>query len=100
MRYIVVDEDRGVFLGSFNQYALFAKNDILGSTKAFSFDTQDEAEEYIEKVFSKNKNAECKVIEIEAKNKYVRVEDIIKQGYGMYTHYLVDNLPMQSDSFH
>lgn len=99
MRYIVVDEVRGVFLGSFNQYALFAKNDILGSTKAFSFDTRDEAEEYIENVL-KNKNADCKVIEVDAKNKYVRVEDIVKQGYGRYTHYLVDNLPMQSDSFH
>lgn len=100
MRYIIVDEERGVFLGSFNQYALFAKNDILGSTKAFSFDTKDDAEEYIESAFAKNKKAKCKVIEVEGKNKYVCVEDIIKQGYGMYTHYLVDNLPMQSESFH
>jgi len=100
MRYIIADEKRGVFLGAYRQYALFAKNDMLGSTKAFSFDTRSEAEDYIESAFTQYKDAVYTIIEVDAKNKYVRVEDIVRQGYGRYTHYLVDNLPMPSESFH
>lgn len=100
MRYIVVEETRGVFLGAYNRFALFAKNDILGSTKAFSFDSRAEAEEYIEGAFTQYKDAAYDVVAIDSKTKYVRVEDIIRQGYGRYTHYLMDNLPMLSESFH
>lgn len=100
MRYIIVDEKRGVFLGAYKQYALFARNDMLGSTKAFSFTTHSEAEEYIENALAGYKDGVYAIIEIDAKNKYVRVEDIVRQGYGRYTHYLIDNLPMPSESFH
>lgn len=99
MRFIIVEEEKGVFLGAYNKFAVFAENDALGMTKAFSFDTRLQAQRYIDKAFEKDDNA-YKIIEIDAKVIYVKVEDIIRQGYGKYTHYLMDNIPMKSQAIH
>ena len=99
MRFIIVEEEKGVFLGAYNKFAVFAENDALGMTKAFSFDTRLQAQRYIDKAFEKDDNA-YKIIEIDAKVIYVKVEDIIRQGYGKYTHYLMDNIPMKSQAVH
>ena len=99
MRFIIVEEEKGVFLGAYNKFAVFAENDALGMTKAFSFDTKLQAQRYIDKAFEKDDNA-YKIIEIDAKVIYVKVEDIIRQGYGKYTHYLMDNIPMKSQAIH
>lgn len=99
MRFVVVEETKGVFLGAYNKFAVFAENDALGMTKAFSFDTKLKAQQYIDKAFEKD---ECiyKVIEVDADTVYVKVEDMIRQGYGKYTHYLMDNIPMKSQAIH
>lgn len=99
MRFIIVDEEKGVFLGAYNKFAVFAENDSLGMTKAFSFDTKLQAQRYIDKAFKKDDSV-YRVIEIDAKVIYVKVEDIIRQGYGKYTHYLMDNIPMRSEAIH
>lgn len=99
MRFIIVDEEKGVFLGAYNKFAVFAENDALGMTRAFSFDTKLKAQQYIDRSFGKDDNV-YKVIEVDAKTTYVKVEDIIRQGYGKYTHYLMDNIPMRSQAIH
>lgn len=99
MRYIIVEETLGVFIGSYRQVALFAKNDVFGFTKAFCFEKYSEAEEYLE-LFNKDENFVYSVVEINANSKYVNVEDLIKQGYGKYTHYMMDNIPMISEATH
>lgn len=99
MRYLIVEEQKGVFLGAYNKFALFAENDGLGMTKAYSFDSKLKAQQYIDKSFEKD---DCiyKIVEIDANTTYVKVEDMILQGYGKYTHYLMDNIPMKSGAIH
>lgn len=101
MRYIIVDEEQGVFLGAHQKYMIFAKNDIYGMTKAYSFDTLEEAQEYVAKILKLSKNKfNSKVIEIDVKARYVKIEDLIRRGYGKYTHNLMDNIPMLSTAVH
>lgn len=103
MRYLIVEKTKGVFLGAYSIFALFAKNDKFGIVKAYSFSTKQDAEEYIEdslKASLASEGLEFSVIEIDSKDEYVKVEDIIKQGYGEYTHMMMDNLPMISESVH
>lgn len=99
MRYIIVEETLGVFIGSYKQIALFAKNDVFGFTKVFSFEKREDAEEYMD-LFSKDESYEYKIAEVSSKTKYIKVEDLIKQGFGKYTHYMMDSIPMSSELTH
>jgi hypothetical protein len=40
------------------------------------------------------------IIQVETKDKYVSIIDIIKAGYEEYTHNLIDFLPMDSEAIH
>ena len=99
MRYLIVEEKKGLFLGAYNKFAMFAENDSLGMTKAFSFASKLKAQRYIDSAFEKDDSV-YKVIEIESNHTYIKVEDVIRQGYGEYTHYLMDNIPMKSEAIH
>lgn len=99
MRYLIVEETKGIFIGAYNKFAMFAENDSLGMTKAFSFASRLKAQKYIDSAFEKDDSV-YSIIEVEGKNTYIKVEDIIRQGYGKYTHYLMDNIPMPSEAIH
>lgn len=99
MRYIIIEKDRGLFLGSAYQMHIFAKENIFNIVKVPSFDSEIKAMSYIAHSFGDD-GYEYGVIAVEAKDKYVNIIDIIKQGYGEYTHNLMDLLPMVSESVH
>lgn len=99
MRYLIVEKDRGIFLGSFKSISLFAKGNIFGITKAPSFEKEEDAEYYIGYHLPKEER-QYGIIEIKSDEKYISIIDIIKQGYGEYTHDLIEFLPMQSESIH
>lgn len=99
MRYIIIEKDMGVFLGSYAVFAVFAKNEKFGLTKAVSFNTREEAQTFIETLLNKE-DSEFDIVSINSKDRLVRVEDIIRAGYGQYTHGMLNNVPMQSDSIH
>lgn len=99
MRYIIIEKSMGVFLGSYTVFAIFAKNEKFGITKAVSFNTRKEAQAFIE-AFLNKENTEFDVVEIDSKDHLVRVEDIIRAGYGQYTYELLNNLSTPSESIH
>jgi hypothetical protein len=104
MRYLILEEQYGIFLGILptetKQLILFAKTDILGTTKAISFDTKEIAENFIE-IFLNTATKQIihepkfDIIGIETKEKYVHIIDIIKEGYGKYCHMLLNNIELQ-----
>jgi hypothetical protein len=99
MRYLIIEKDRGLFLGTYREVSLFAKGNIFSIAKAPSFRSEDEAMSYIEHVLSHDKGG-YGVIAINSNELYIGVIDIIKAGYGEYTHDLIDALPMISRSIH
>lgn len=99
MRYLIVEKDKGVFLGSVRSSFLFAKYNIFPVVKAPSFDSEASAEYYIENYLPKE-DRQYGVIQIDVTDKYVSIVDIIKQGYAEYTHELIDFMPMQSEAIH
>lgn len=99
MRYIIIEKSMGVFLGSYAVFAVFAKNEKFGLTKATSFATRETAEEFVESMLNKE-GSEFDVVGIDTKDKLVRVEDIIRAGYGQYTYSMLNNIPPVSETFH
>jgi hypothetical protein len=99
MRYLIVEKDRGLFLGAYKEYFLFARNNIFPIVKAPSFNTLEEAELYIAYYLNET-DRKYGVIEVDSKNKYVNIVDVLKAGYKEYTHNLIDFLPMQSEAIH
>lgn len=110
MRYVIIDEEMGVFLGTHRMPApggngilsimrIFSKNDMFGISRAYSFDTKREAFKYMQ-AFLIEDYPLCKVAEIHSDGQYVDVVDLIKSGFTQYTHDMVDALPMYNETIH
>jgi len=99
MKYLIVEKDRGLFLGAYRNNFLFARNNIFPIVKAPSFDSEEDAAYYIEN-YLKTTERTYGIIQVESKDKYVSVIDVIKAGYKEYTHNLIDFLPMDSEAIH
>lgn len=101
MRYLIVEKERGLFLGAYKNLFLFARSNIFPIVRAPSFESLQDAEYYIASYLkTENDGRTYGVIEVESKDKYVNVVDVIKAGYKEYTHDLIDFLPMQSEAIH
>jgi len=99
MRYIIIEKNLGVFVGKYEFYAVFAKNEIFGADRVVSFETKESAVEFL----TSNINAEEKefcVEQINCKSKYVPVVEIIKAGLGQHTHSMINNVQMHSETIH
>jgi hypothetical protein len=78
---IIVEKDRGIFLGSYDGIALFTNYDVFCNTNAYAFQSKEKAEEFIEKGMPKIKNT-VKYLEIPSDGAmYVSMVEIIKAGY-------------------
>lgn len=108
MRFMIADEEEGLFLGTYinsmaedkpRMSAIFARTDIFGIRKATSFETQEDAQLYIDEFLSKRYD-NLLVIVMHTDEKYIDVVDIIKAGHERYTHLMMDNIPMQSELIH
>jgi len=108
MRYVIIDDKMGVFLGthrlpvsygSFRIFRIFSENDMYGISRAFSFDNKKEAFNYMQSFLLKD-YPHCRIVEIPGDGKYVDVVDLIKAGYGRYTEGMWDSLPMANDTIH
>lgn len=99
MKYTIVEEKLGFFLGAFQKFGVFAKTDVFGLSKAYSFPTEDEAQEFIDEFLGRSRG-DWKVLPINTKDKYVDVVDLVKCGHGKYTHRMIDSLPMISSEIH
>ena len=107
MRYVIVDRKEGVFLGTHIDdtvdpegivFVLWSKDNVFSCSKAYSFDNKSEAEMFAETTLRRWPLAQ--VAAVKSDEKYVDVVDLLKAGYGKYTHDMVDHIPMASDTIH
>lgn len=92
LRYIIVDEEMGVFLGTYDaeqlgiegdhrMYACFAENNPFGLTTACSFKTMRIAEHFINDMFPKKKQGSLLALPVQTDTEFPSVVDMIKSGY-------------------
>ena len=101
-RYIIVDKDLGVFLGTYHGsdlgadddriYACFAANNPFGLVNACSFKTEAAAKYFINDTFAPQKRPGLKPAAVETDSEFPHVVEIIKSGYGDFTHDMSDML--------
>lgn len=111
MRYIIIDPEEGVFLGTHGTpiptqgvriVPLFSKQNSFEITKAASFPDKKEAAGYLNrylKIYCPN----AFIAPIEARDSkadFVDVIDIVKSGYGKYAEDMIDAIPMDNRSIH
>lgn len=99
MRYTVIEEDLGFFLGAFQKFGVFAKTDVFGLSKAYSFRSEKEANEFIDEYLGRDRG-DWKVLEVDTEDRYIDVVELLKRGYGEYTHNMMDSVPMISNNIH
>lgn len=122
-RYVIVDEENGVFLGSYTMsdfqeqieeefleegefiperdleksFALFAKDNPFAVSRACSFETIEEAQRFILDSFgSTAKRLKLKTAPVVTQSLYPDVVDLIKSGLGHTTFDMLDGLEITS----
>lgn len=113
-RYIIIDESRGVFLGSHatsifdNQpqldddiydvqgdnklYALFANHNPFEVSFAPTFKSVKAACYYIEQYMSNPDFGDLKTLPVESEDEYASLVEIIKSGHEQYTYDMLNTL--------
>lgn len=108
MRYIILDPEHGVFLGTHTSRAfdesgsvlsLWSRRNIFNLTRAYSFDTKTDAYLYLEHYLLDNFPGAF-VTTINSEEKYVDVVDLLKCGLEQFTFDMIDGLHMPSESLH
>jgi hypothetical protein len=106
MRYVILDRKEGVFLGTHVDesldpegvvFVLWSKDNVFSCHKAYSFENKSEATIFAETTLKRWPLAQ--VASVKTEDKYVDVIDLLKSGYGKYTHDMIDCIPC-SDTVH
>ena len=107
MRYIIVDPEEGIFLGTRGDPdrrrigMIFSSNNLFELRKACSWRTHAAAHDYLEHhIRHICPSAFIADVEVNNKNEFVDVIDIIKSGYGDYTFELFDAIPVENHTVH
>lgn len=116
MKYIIIDPEEGVFLGTAKNeeldnirgvppgvkiLALFSSHNVFDITKAASFNSKTEALDYLHTYIKRGcPRAFVARIDAPSSHDFVDVVDIIKAGYGEYTREMVDAIPMNNREIH
>jgi predicted Co/Zn/Cd cation transporter (cation efflux family) len=98
-RYLLINKEMGVFLGTYLKYVLFAKSDAEEIVKAYSFSDEESAREFA-KIGTEMSQEDYFIAPIQANDKYVHVVDLIKAGYGDHVYNLMNNIEMVSYEVH
>ncbi len=123
-RWVIVEKDKGIFLGSYTPEdigksfseladgyyngsgeaparALFANDNIFGLDRCCSFASQAEAHFYLSHFFKGSSGRfKFKVIKIESEDAYPHVVDLIKAGLSEYTFEMTDLLFAEAKTLH
>lgn len=109
VRYVILHDHEGVFLGTHIDhsrdidrdddvvYVLWAQENIFSVCKAYSFERKEDAALFADTTLRRWKGT--KIVGINTLDKYVDVVDLVKDGYGNYTHDMIDCIPC-SDTVH
>lgn len=103
IRYIISDNNMGVFLGTYNGYdlgmeddgriyACFAANNPFGLTTCCSFKTERAANQYKSDMFPPRKMRSLVIKEVECDTEFPTVVDLIKSGHGDDCYDMIDGL--------
>jgi hypothetical protein len=107
MRYIIIDPEEGIFLGTHGNpvpagvriVPLFSRQNLFEITKAASWSTKEEASAYLSR-YLRSGCPKAFVAQIDSKQDFVDVIQIVKSGYGKYAEEMVDAIPMDNRSVH
>lgn len=101
-RYIIIDSNMGVFLGTYDghqlgkdddrMYTCFAENNPFGLTTACSFKSHRAANHFIKDMFPHKKHLELESLPVETQTEFPTVVEIIKAGYSEHCGDMLDTM--------
>ena len=99
MRYVIVHESQGIFIGIYETIPIFAKTDPIGFTYACSFKTEKDAygfmETYLPKLLDK-----VSYVPVDTESKNPSITELLKLGLKDHTYLMMDYLYMPSVKIH
>lgn len=99
-RVLIINQDKGIFLGESAGYAVFSRYDPIGIPFACGFETDVKAKYYMSIAMPMHAN-NVTYAEVDTfAEKYIPVSDIIKSGYIQHTYNMLMHVPSPSESLH
>lgn len=107
MRYIIIDPEEGVFLGTKDDPTrrgvgmLFSNHNLFELTKACSWKTEKSARDYLNYYIKRHlPYAHVAPVDVSDNTEHVSVIDIIKSGYAEYCAGMIEAIPMDNTRIH
>lgn len=107
MRYIIIDPDEGIFLGTRKDEEmggmgmLFSSHNFLYITRATCWKTKEEATAYLYKHIKRHlKFSFVAEVDSDSTSQFVDVGDICRSGHADFATEMIDALYMPSEAVH
>jgi hypothetical protein len=107
MRYIIIDPDEKIFLGTRKDEEmggmgmLFSAHNFLYITRATCWNTREDATAYLYKHIKRHlKHSFVAEIDAETSDQFVSIREICKSGLGDYAWDMIDAMYMPSEAIH
>jgi hypothetical protein len=98
MRYIIIERDKGIFLGNYLGTPLFSNSLLFPIVKAYSFNTFEEADEYAD--YIAHAGTEFEIVDIDCDYDYIPIDILIKNGYSKHTERMLSYIPTFTKTVH
>ncbi|MFA7408382.1 MAG: hypothetical protein WCY93_11260 [Anaerolineaceae bacterium] len=100
-RYMVANEELGIFLGIFENVAFFSTQNVVAVDRAVTFDDEVSAIQFIHRVEEYDERFKgLKVLPVDCHDRYASVVEIIKAGHGSYAREMFEMMPAVTDTLH
>lgn len=94
MKYIIIEETQGIFLGNYLGISIFTKDLQFPIAKAYAFDSREKASFYVSTMLrDMNPDHNYNVKEIDYDGQYIPVDVLVKNGLSKYTETLLMQMP-------
>jgi hypothetical protein len=92
---IVIEQERGIFLGNYRENAIFSRNNYINSALAYGFANKKDAEGFIVGKLFHMKDTVIYVEILSENPQFANIVDIIKAGYSEYVEDMFMNMPTE-----
>jgi len=98
LRYVIIEKDKGIFLGNYLGAPLFSNSLLFPIIKAYSFKTFEEADEYAD--YIAYAGYEFEIVDIDCKYEYIPIDILVKNGYSKHTERMLSYVPTLTKTVH
>lgn len=99
--YIAFHQEKGIYLGIIAGYIIFSLNNVVYTSTAIRFNTEEEIKVFFDELLPKHASEIIAVpVNTSSTGFYVDVVDILKSGHTVHTESMVEHMFTLNETLH